>query len=317
MAIGKPLRKDFYSNGETGGIEMPPLNEQPPISAAAPDPWSSQPLQEQSAAAPVPDYIPQESLEEMNRAQNVGSSNVDNLSSVEDDLETAEDEDEIEEVTPQPRRAQDNPANRRIRELKEAQKKAERERDELLRMMQMQQMQQQSPKQQQPEPEEEEFHIEDDALVEGKTIRQMNAKMKAMQDQLRNYQAQSAESITEAKIKAAYPDFDRVVSQENIAQLREDYPELANTLHSTTDLYSKAVSAYTLIKQFGIAKDPRIENDRARVIKNVAKPRPLASVSPQQGDSPLSKANAFANGDFTKEMQEAARKEMFAAMKNH
>jgi hypothetical protein len=40
------------------------------------------------------------------------------------------------------------------------------------------------------------------------------------------------------------------VSQENIARLREDYPELANTLHATTDLYSKAVSAYTLIKQF-------------------------------------------------------------------
>lgn len=307
MAIGKPLRKDFYSNGETGGIEMPPLNEQPPINAAAPDPWAQQPTQEQSAAAPVPDSVPQESIDEMNDVSEQAP--VDNL-------ETSEEDDEIEEVTPQQKRGQDNPANRRIRELKEAQKKAERERDEVLRMMQMQQMQQQMP-QQKVEPEEEDFLIEDDALVEGKYIRQMNKKMQAMQQQLHNYQSQSAEAITEAKIKAAYPDFDRVVSEENIARLREDYPELANTLHSTADLYSKAVSAYTLIKQFGISKNPRIENDRERVIKNTTKPKPLASVSPQQGDSPLSKANAFANGEFTEEMRAAARREMFAAMKNH
>ena len=320
--MGKPISKNFYSSGQQSDIEMPPLTEQPPISAAAPNPWDNPQPQGQSSAAPVPDSVPQDVIDEMSGTQNVYGSNEDNQSSVEDNQSAARDEssqtedDDIDEVVPQPKRGQEAPAAKRIRELREAQKKAERERDELLRMMQMQQMQQNLPKQQEQQPEEDDFNVEDDALVEGKQLRKMNQKMRQMEQTLKNYQSQSSESITEARIKATYPDFDRVVSQDNIAQLREDYPELAATLSSSTDLYSKAVSAYTLIKQFGIHQDPVLQNDRARVIKNSAKPRPLASVNPQQGDSPLSKANAFANGEFTEADRKRAWAEMVAARKN-
>jgi len=324
MAVGKPLKKNFYSQSESGqsDIDMPPLTEQSPISAAAQNPWDNPQPSGPSSAAPVPDNVPQDVIDEMSGTQNVDNSNVHNSYAVEDNQSAAEqteeddDGDEIEEVTPQPKRGQEAPAAKRIRELREAQKKAERERDELLRMMQMQQMQQNMPKQANPEPEEEDFNVEDDALIEGKHLRKMNQKMRQMEQALKSYQSQSAESITEARIKATYPDFDRVVSQDNIAQLREDYPELAATLSSSTDLYSKAVSAYTLIKQFGIHQDPVLQNDRARVIKNSAKPRPLASVNPQQGDSPLSKANAFANGEFTEADRKRAWAEMVAARKN-
>jgi hypothetical protein len=326
MAVGKPLRKDFYSDSESGqrDIDMPQLNQEPPIKAAAPNPWDLQPSSGNGATAPVPDSIPRDVLEEMNCTQDVCSSNEyntstveDNLSAVRDDLSQTEEDDEIEEVVPQVKKGQESPAAKRIRELREAQKKAERERDELLRMMQMQQMQQQMPKQQAPiEPEDEDINIEDDALIEGKQFRQMYKEMKQMKKQLHSYQAQSAESITEAKIKASYPDFDKVVSQENIAMLRDQYPEIANTLSASTDLYSKAVSAYTMIKQFGIHQDPVIQNDYMRVMKNTAKPRPLTSVNPQQGNSPLTKANAFANGEFTEDDKKRAWAEMVAARKN-
>jgi hypothetical protein len=49
--------------------------------------------------------------------------------------------------------------------------------------------------------------------------------------------------------------------------------------------------------------------------KNASKPKPLASVSPQQADSPLSKANAFANMPLSKEVKNQLHKEMIAAMK--
>jgi hypothetical protein len=68
------------------------------------------------------------------------------------------------------------------------------------------------------------------------------------------------------------------------------------------------------MKTFGIHKDI-YESDRLKALKNSQKPRPLASVSPQQGDGPLSKANAFANG-MTAELKEQLRKEMYAARKN-
>jgi len=48
---------------------------------------------------------------------------------------------------------------------------------------------------------------------------------------------------------------------------------------------------------------------------NTAKPRPLTSVSPQSGESPLSRANAFAEG-LTPELKKNLFKEMQEAKKN-
>ena len=56
------------------------------------------------------------------------------------------------------------------------------------------------------------------------------------------------------------------------------------------------------------------QNDKAKAVINAQKPRPLTSISPQQGDSPLSKANAFANG-LTPELQAQLLKEMKQSMK--
>lgn len=324
MAVGKPLKKNFYSNGETNDIEMPPLNQTTPIASAAPDPWAQPQPQEQSAAASVPDSVPQDVLDEMNRTQNVDSSVEDNQSAARDESsQTEEDEEfdpendpEVQDAVRNARKHKESQAQARIRALREAQKKAESERDELLRMMQMQQMQQNLPMQQAPAEPEQDFDLEDDALVEGKYIRQMNKKMKAMEQQLNSYHHQTAQSITEAKVRSAYPDFDQVVSPENLEIFKERYPELANTVGTSQDFYSQCVSAYTLIKQFGIHKSQAIENDRLKVLKNSAKPRPLASVNPQQGDSPLSKANAFANGEFTDEIKEQLRREMLQARRN-
>ena len=317
MAIGKPLNRSYYTQeGQQTEIAVPPLNQETPI-AAAPSTLELQPSNGDSAIAPVPEEVSQDFF---NSTQNVHDSNADNLSTVEDsdrdDLSQTDQDDDVEEVVPQQKRNQESPSSKRIRELSEAQKKAERERDELMRIMQMQQMQSQMPKQQSPiEPEDDDINIEDDALIEGKQFRQMYKEMKQLKKQLHSYQSQSSESITEARIKSAYPDFDRVVSQENIAMLRDQYPEIANTLNASTDLYSKAVSAYTMIKQFGIHQDPVLQNDRLRVARNTVKPRPLASVSPQQSESPLTKANAFANGEFTESDRKRLWNEMNEARK--
>ena len=168
------------------------------------------------------------------------------------------------------------------------------------------------------EPEvEPEFNINADDLVEGKHLQQYAKKMKQLEAQLHQQQQQNTASIAQAQIRAKFPDFDRVVNEDNIEQLRYAYPELANTLNSSTDLYSTAVSAYTMIKNLGIVpKGDDFMAQKAQAQKNAAKPKPLASVNPQQGDSPLSKANAFANG-LTPELQKQLRKEMEEARQNH
>jgi hypothetical protein len=142
--------------------------------------------------------------------------------------------------------------------------------------------------------------------------------MRKLENPIKNYQSQSTISSTESRIKSQYPDFDSVVSQENISQLSAQYPEIANAIGSSSDLYSQAVSAYTIIKKLGISPESNTDmyaKDRERAKVNAAKPRPLASVSPQQGDSPLSKANAFANG-LTEDLKKQLFKEMVEASKN-
>ena len=59
----------------------------------------------------------------------------------------------------------------------------------------------------------------------------------------------------------------------------------------------------------GIYREDNYSKDRDKAQSNASKPKPLASVSPQQGDSPLSRANAFANG-LTDELKSQLRKEM-------
>ena len=58
----------------------------------------------------------------------------------------------------------------------------------------------------------------------------------------------------------------------------------------------------------------RNEAIRSKARENHAKPRPISSIGAQEGDGPLSKANAFANG-LTDELKQQLLKEMQEARK--
>lgn len=70
-----------------------------------------------------------------------------------------------------------------------------------------------------------------------------------------------------------------------------------------------------MIKNLGIVPQEVPNTEQERVNKNMAKPRPLISASPQQGDSPLSHANAFANG-LTDDLKKQLWKEMDQIRRN-
>lgn len=210
----------------------------------------------------------------------------------------------IENVT-QPSQAEMN-----IRRLREGKEQAERERDELLRRLDS--IEKKINPQVEPLQDDPISYAADD-LIEGRHLSQYERKLKALENQLKTYQQQTAETVVETKIKQQYQDFDQVVTKDNLELLRLTYPELASSLHSTPDLYNKAVTAYTLIKKLGIQPDVSQYNpDQARVQLNSSRPRPVASVAPQTGDSPLSRANAFANG-LTEELKAQLYKEMIEA----
>ncbi len=159
--------------------------------------------------------------------------------------------------------------------------------------------------------EDLDVNVDDDSLVEGKHLSKVSKKIQHLEKQLRSYEQQTSLSATEVRLKNKYPDFDAIVSVENLESLRSSHPEIAHTIDSSNDLYSKAVTAYTMIKRLGISPQEDIfKHEKEIAQKNAMKPKSLASISPQQGDSPLSKANAFANGTLTEEMKTQLWKEM-------
>jgi len=209
--------------------------------------------------------------------------------------------------------AQEELNYRALRELKE---KAERERDELrIKLEQTQKIQQQEPVPPQPT-ENQDFYVNPDDLVEGKHLSAVNKKVKQLEEQLQAYQQQSTVNTVEARLKAQHPDFDQVVSKENIEIFRTAYPELAAAIGSSSDIYSKGMSAYTLIKKFGIHQAQANAGAVDRVKQNLSKPTSSASIGTQQGDSPLSKANAFADG-LTPELKQKLYREMVESSKRN
>ncbi len=198
-----------------------------------------------------------------------------------------------------------------FRELRDQATKISRERDEYARRLQAYEQQQQAQQPSQPQ-----YNVGDNDLVEGKHLSAYDQKIKNLEKQLQSYQQQSMISTAESRLLAEHPDFARVVTQENVEMLRIQHPELAVAIQSTSDVYSAGKSAYKLITRLGIQQEDTYMADRERVQKNANKPKPLASLSPQQGESPLSKVNAF-NEPLTDELRKQLIKEMYEARKNH
>lgn len=214
-----------------------------------------------------------------------------------------------EQAAPQPQQPQDH---KNFRSLRERAERLERERNAA--MDRLAQLEAQQKSREQSDDDIPDISINDDDIVEGKHLSAVSKQIKMLQKQLAEQKKQSAFAIAEAKMKASFPDIDKVLSEENIQKLNEMAPELAYSLSTNPDPYSKAAAAYSAVKKFGIYTEDVFEQDRLVAQRNAVKPRPLASVSPQQGDSPLSRANAFANGltdtlkhELWREMQESRR----------
>jgi hypothetical protein len=213
-----------------------------------------------------------------------------------------------------------------FRAIREAAERATRERDEALQRLAQYERQSSSfakatadmqPSTTQDQDMDLEFNLKDDELAEGKHLQKLKTTIRKLEAKQKELEEQSYTNSAETRLRSKFSDFDKVMTLENIRTFSAAYPELASSINASSDLYDKAVSAYTLIKRFGIHDDQPFEADKNKAIANTAKPRPLTSVGAQQGgDSPLSRANAFAGG-LTEELKKQLREEMAAASKRY
>lgn len=151
---------------------------------------------------------------------------------------------------------------------------------------------------------------EDDIL----TVAQAKKLAAKMARQVAHEAIKEREAATvEERLQTKFSDYASVVTRENVDILRQQEPELAQSLSRLADdPYSQAIAAYKLIKKLGIKTDatpPPPEVKRAK--ENASKPVSVQTVVKQ---SAIGQAHCFENG-LTPELQKALRAEMAAAIK--
>lgn len=207
-----------------------------------------------------------------------------------------------------------------LRELKEEAErqriKSDRERDEAVRRArELEEYYKINPQQNQDDSDD--IGIDDDELAEIKHVKKVSKQVNDLKKQLEYYKKQAEQQSFEQRIKSEFPDFEKVVTPDNIALLKHLKPRQAALLNSSSDAYATAANAYEMIKEYGIYQSEDVMNKKL-VAKNMAKPKPSASIGAQKGDSPLRHANAFATRDeFSPELAKRLAKEMRDAARNY
>ena len=215
---------------------------------------------------------------------------------------------QVEKAEPEVR-AQKPSVDYNMRNLREKSDRLARERDDAIARLREMEAKNATPE------EDLSFNLASDDLAEGKHLNKLQKQIRKQNEELMRQQQQTRALLVDTKLKSEFPDISKVVTAEALEALKEAEPELAESLASTTDYYSKAKAAYKMIKKFGIYVDDNYASERETVQRNAAKPRPLAAVSPQTAESPLSRANAFANG-LTNDLKEQLYREMLDSIKS-
>ena len=196
--------------------------------------------------------------------------------------------------------------------LRKARENAEKERDEYRKKVEEMEKywnQAQKPVATAPEQPEDDLSLDPDDFVEGKHFSKVNNRIKQLEQKLVQQEQASVSTAVEMRLKTKYPDFDSVVSKENIDALGVISPEIFNTLAQSPDMYNKACAAYTLIKKFGINMENPYSAEQAKIEKNLSRPRASAGKGTQGSISPLTQASSF-DGSLSEERKKAIYQEM-------
>lgn len=237
-----------------------------------------------------------------------------NMSVEQPEMETQEVAQSTESTTAQEERQDQQEEKRRkdadhnfaeMRRIKSDLERQIKERDDFIQKMQQQMFPQKQ------EVDEIDKLADDDIITKAHARRMAErAAKEAAKIAAEEAKKQLLAETYEDKLKARHPDFNEVVTQENIDKLKQLEPELAYSLSMNPDPYAQAVAVYKAIKMVGGAtQKPPIEKEKA--IKNSQKPVSVNAVTKQ---SAIGNAHLFENG-LTPDLKKQLWQEMQDAMK--
>jgi len=219
--------------------------------------------------------------------------------------------------TPEPEHVPEKPQAKNFKELKQQMMQMARERDAMARQLEEEKRFRDTPATfiatSTTEPD---LHFKEDEYIEAKHANQLAKEIKDLKNQLKSFQEHSTTSIAESRLRAEFPDYDRVFTPENCSALAMLDPDLAATINNDPDTYRKVKLAIKSIKAMGIDTEDTFVAEKSHIQKNAIKPKSSVSISAQASASPLSRANAFENG-LTKDLQKQLYQEMMQARKGY
>jgi hypothetical protein len=145
---------------------------------------------------------------------------------------------------------------------------------------------------------------EDDIL----TVAQARKLATKMARQVAHEAIKEREAATvEERLNIKFPDYNQIVNRESIELLKQQEPELAQSIiRLADDPLQQATAAYKLIKKLGIKQDATPSPDIKKARENALKPVSIQTVNKQ---SAIGQAYTFENG-LTNEVKKALREEM-------
>jgi hypothetical protein len=164
---------------------------------------------------------------------------------------------------------------------------------------------------------DEDINLDEDAYAEGKHVKALAKQLRNMKAEIEATKRQAHSVSVRAALVAEHPDYERVMTAENLQTLELTYPHIARSINMN-DPYNAGKACYDLIKQFGIDADEvsKTEVTKQMIKQNLAKPKPgVASMGTKNtNESPMGRASEFYDGPLTDEMKKIFYKEMQDAM---
>jgi hypothetical protein len=154
--------------------------------------------------------------------------------------------------------------------------------------------------------------LNDDDIITAKQARSLAMKM-ARQVAEQTVREREAQTLDE-RLMTKFPDYQEVVSKENIDLLQQQEPELAKSLYALQqDPYSQGIAAYKMLKKLGLGDTSEMAVNKKKALENSKKPVSVQSVT--KSSSAIGNVHLFENGltpelkkQLWKETQECAKR---------
>lgn len=225
----------------------------------------------------------------------------------------------VQEVEVQPEPAKESRAQQSFKALKTEAARLAKERDEYQALLRQYEQEKKARQVQAPiqQIQEEDYSVSDDAIVEGKHLKQYGKELRAIKQELEYARQETRSMALRSQLIAEHPDYERVVNAENLRAFELTYPHLAKAIN-VNDPYNAGKACYDLIKQFGIDAEEtsKTEVTKALIKQNLAKPKVAAQVAGTKTatQSPMGRASEFYEGPLTDEMKKIFYQELKNAM---